>query len=111
MLVRGGVKGGGGASPSAAVSAISKLQATGADANAAGPPRTPAVDSAQVRVQLANMSILGSHFGKACPPVTIVMPAMGTAASALNGAAATASVTATKMAISRTEKLRMRPGM
>lgn len=56
MMVRGGVKAGGGARPLAVALASSKRQSLNAETGVTGPTRTAAIDSAQVRSQLAAMS-------------------------------------------------------
>ena len=106
MMVRGGVNAGGGICPLAVALANSKRQLLKAETGVIGPTRTAAIDSAQVRSQLAAMSVWGSQVLQTCPPVAIGMAAIVAAAFALGTAAEIVSVPARKMAISKTTRLR-----
>ena len=107
-MVRGGVKAGGGARPLAVASAGSKRQSLNAETGVTGSTRTAAIDSAQVRSQLAAMSAWVSQVLQSGVPSAIGIAAMPADAFALGTAAETVSVPARKMAISKITKLRMK---
>lgn len=112
MMVRGGVKAGDGARPSAIASPGSYRQDTRAEGGSTGSAGIPKVDSAQVRSQPAVMSIPGSHFTQSPAPDGIIgMADMESAVSALIGDTETATVPARKMAMSRMTRWRARPVM
>ena len=77
-----------------------------AETGATGPTRTAAVDSAQVRSQLAAMSVWGSQVLQSGVPDAIDIADMLADAFALGTAAETVSVPARKMAISKITRLR-----
>lgn len=108
MVVRGGVKAGGGTSPLAVALASSKRQSLNAETGVTGPTRTAAIDSAQVKSQLAAISVCGSQVLQSDVPDAIGMAAIVAAAFALGTSAETLSVPARKMATSKITRLRAR---
>jgi hypothetical protein len=105
-MVRGGVKAGGGTRPLAVALASSKRQSLKAETGVTGPAKTAAIDSAQVKSQLAAISVRGSQVLQSCVVDVIGMAAIVAAAFALGTASETVSVPARKMAISKTTRLR-----
>ena len=93
-MVREGVNAGGGARPLAVALASSKRQSLNAETGVTGITRTPAIDSAQVRSQLAAMSVRGSQVLQSCVAAVIGMAAIVTATFALGTAAEIVSVPA-----------------
>lgn len=103
---RGGVKAGGSVRPLAVALANSKRQSLSAETGVTGPTRTAAIDSAQVRSQLAAMSVLGLQILQSDAPDAIGMAAIVVAAFAPGTAVEIVSVPAKKMAISKITRLR-----
>jgi hypothetical protein len=105
-MVRGGVKAGGGTRPLAVAFASSNRQSLNAEIGVTGPTRTAAIDRAQVRSQLAAMSVRGSQVLQSGVPDAIGIAAMLAAAFEPGTAAETVSVPARKMAISKITRVR-----
>ena len=108
-MVRGGIKAGGGSRPLAVARAVSKRQALNAKIGVTGPTRTVAIDRAQLKSQLADISVWGSQVLQGGVPDVIGMSVMLAGAFALGTAAETVSVPAKKMAISKITRLRPKP--